>query len=100
MLNIYEGNYIAFARIEKAGSGTTITVKSGSNWAKQKYRRYLALGPGTRNARRVGSSRRMMASASSSARKDAIHRSVPSVEYVFPVRGDRSLPPDPRDEDS
>ncbi len=37
MLNIYEGNYIAFARIEKAGSGTTITVKSGNNWAKQKY---------------------------------------------------------------
>jgi hypothetical protein len=37
MLNIYEGNYIAFARIERAGLGTTITVKSGNNWAKQKY---------------------------------------------------------------
>jgi hypothetical protein len=37
LLNIYEGNYIVSARIEKAGAGTKISVESGNNWAKQKY---------------------------------------------------------------
>ncbi len=30
-------NYVSSVKIEKAGSGSKVTINSGNNWAKQKY---------------------------------------------------------------